>query len=213
MEAIAADYVSEIRQVQPKGPYFLAGHSFGGRAVYEMAQQLMRQGEDVAFLGLIDTYAPKGRKKRETAVPRAARHVGALRKRNLREMIAYIGTHAAKNLKYSCAALRLAALERLPPALGTPLIKPPSYGMRPDLYESMHKKANQRYVPQPYSGRMAVFSAEGLSEFHERHWQPLTLGGLTVIEIPGANHQSIVWPPHSAKLAAAFDACLDRASR
>ena len=212
MEAIAADYISEIRQVQRKGPYFLAGHSFGGRAAYEMAQQLTRQGEDVAFLGLIDTYAPKGRKKRETAVPRAARHVGALRKRNFREMIAYIGMHAAKNLAYGLAAARLAALENLPKPIGSRLINPPSYGLRPDLYESMHKKANQRYVPQPYCGRMAVFSAEGLAKFHQRHWQPLTLGGLTVIEIPNANHGSIVWPPHSAKLAAAFDACLDDAS-
>jgi thioesterase domain-containing protein len=44
MEAIAADYLAEIRKVQPKGPYFLAGYSFGGTAVLEMARQLAQSG-------------------------------------------------------------------------------------------------------------------------------------------------------------------------
>ena len=153
MEAIAADYITEIRQVQRKGPYFLAGHSFGGRVAFEMAQQLMRQGEAVDFLGLIDTYAPTGRKKHETTVPRVARHMSVLRKCNLRKMIAYIGMRAAKNLAHACAALRLAALDRLPKAIGARLIKPPSYGLRPDLYERMHKKAIRRYAPRSYRGR------------------------------------------------------------
>ena len=53
--SMAADYITEIRRVQPHGPYFLAGHSFGGRVSFEMAQQLVREGERVSFLGLIDT--------------------------------------------------------------------------------------------------------------------------------------------------------------
>ena len=53
--SMAADYVTEIRQVQPHGPYFLAGYSFGGRVSFEIAQQLVREGERVSFLGLIDT--------------------------------------------------------------------------------------------------------------------------------------------------------------
>lgn len=211
MEAIAAGYVTEIRQVQRKGPYFLAGHSFGGRVAFEMAQQLTRQGETVEFLGLIDTYAPTGRKKHETAVPRVARHITALRKSRLRTMIAYVGERAAKNLAYACAALRLAALERLPKVIAARFINPPSYGLRPDLYERMHKKAIRRYAPRSYRGHMVVFSAEGLTKFHQLHWRPLTLGGLSVIEIPGATHGSIVWAPHSAKLAAAFDNCLGSA--
>ena len=52
---MAADYVAEIRGVQPHGPYFLAGYSFGGRVSFEIAQQLVRAGERVSFLGMIDT--------------------------------------------------------------------------------------------------------------------------------------------------------------
>ena len=55
VETMAADYVLEIRRAQPRGPYFLAGHSFGGLVSFEIAQQLVRAGESVSFLGLIDT--------------------------------------------------------------------------------------------------------------------------------------------------------------
>jgi thioesterase domain-containing protein len=44
--------------VQPHGPYHLAGWSFGGVVAYEMAVQLERAGERVAFAGVLDTVAP-----------------------------------------------------------------------------------------------------------------------------------------------------------
>jgi thioesterase domain-containing protein len=54
IKSIAADYVSEIRRVQPHGPYFIGGVSFGAWVSFEIAQQLVREGERVNFLGLID---------------------------------------------------------------------------------------------------------------------------------------------------------------
>ena len=36
---MAAAYVSEIRTLCASGPYYLAGHSFGGLFAYEMWQQ------------------------------------------------------------------------------------------------------------------------------------------------------------------------------
>ncbi|MFK7837225.1 MAG: SDR family NAD(P)-dependent oxidoreductase [Sulfitobacter sp.] len=54
----AADYLSEIREIQPKGPYLLSGYSGGGVTAYEMAQQLRAQGEEVAVLALLDTPLP-----------------------------------------------------------------------------------------------------------------------------------------------------------
>jgi len=55
---IAGAYLSEIRQVQPEGPYQLAGYSFGCVVAFEMAQQLRRAGQDVALLALIDGNSP-----------------------------------------------------------------------------------------------------------------------------------------------------------
>lgn len=56
VEAMATAYISEVRGVQPKGPYYLAGGSSGGIIAYEMAQQLLQSGEEVAVVVLIDTY-------------------------------------------------------------------------------------------------------------------------------------------------------------
>ncbi|MBC8446872.1 MAG: amino acid adenylation domain-containing protein, partial [Chloroflexi bacterium] len=63
VEDMAAHYVDAVRTVQPEGPYFLAGWSLGGVLAFEMAQQLHRQGQRVALLGMIDTGAPARSKR------------------------------------------------------------------------------------------------------------------------------------------------------
>jgi acyl transferase domain-containing protein/thioesterase domain-containing protein len=57
-EAMAADYIAELRTIQPKGPYVLGGFSGGGITAYEMARQLHEQGEGIALLVLLDTPLP-----------------------------------------------------------------------------------------------------------------------------------------------------------
>ena len=61
VEEIAADYIREMHKKQPHGPYHLAGLSFGGLLAFEIAQQLRRKGEEVAFLVMFDTMMPMGR--------------------------------------------------------------------------------------------------------------------------------------------------------
>jgi amino acid adenylation domain-containing protein len=58
IEAIASIYIQAMQDLQPQGPYFLGGHSYGGNVVFEMAQQLVKQGEKVALLAIIDSSAP-----------------------------------------------------------------------------------------------------------------------------------------------------------
>lgn len=58
VEEMASHYIQEIHTIQPQGPYFLLGYSFGGLISLEMARQLKNQGEKVVFLGLLDTYSP-----------------------------------------------------------------------------------------------------------------------------------------------------------
>lgn len=59
MQAVAKRMVSLIRKVQPEAPYRLAGWSFGGALAYETAIRLSSMGEEIAFLGLIETYHPR----------------------------------------------------------------------------------------------------------------------------------------------------------
>ncbi|MEU9115705.1 alpha/beta fold hydrolase, partial [Streptomyces sp. NPDC048483] len=53
---MAADYIEQMRSVQPTGPYHLLGWSVGGLLAQEMAVQLQRAGEEVAVLALLDSF-------------------------------------------------------------------------------------------------------------------------------------------------------------
>ncbi|MFY0597547.1 MAG: SDR family NAD(P)-dependent oxidoreductase [Cognatishimia sp.] len=57
----ATDYLQELRQVQPHGPYMLGGFSGGGLTAYEMARQLKEQGEEVSLVVMLDTPLPQRR--------------------------------------------------------------------------------------------------------------------------------------------------------
>ncbi|NET44013.1 condensation domain-containing protein [Okeania sp. SIO2B3] len=59
VEDIAAHNIREIQSIQAQGPYLLGGHSFGGTVAFEMAQQLHKQGQEVALLAIIDVAAPE----------------------------------------------------------------------------------------------------------------------------------------------------------
>lgn len=56
--ALARQHVQKIRQIQPAGPYYLGGWSFGGIVAFEVAVQLEQQGAQVEQLFLIDSSAP-----------------------------------------------------------------------------------------------------------------------------------------------------------
>ncbi|MGC4051164.1 MAG: AMP-binding protein [Paludibaculum sp.] len=58
VEEVAARFVEQIRAVQTEGPYLLGGHCFGGIVAYEMARQLVSQGQRVDRLVLFETPAP-----------------------------------------------------------------------------------------------------------------------------------------------------------
>ncbi|MDR2155425.1 MAG: alpha/beta fold hydrolase, partial [Burkholderiaceae bacterium] len=56
LQGMATCFIRAIREIQPKGPYRIAGWSFGGMLAYEIASQLIGDNESVKFLGLLDTY-------------------------------------------------------------------------------------------------------------------------------------------------------------
>ncbi|WP_281893155.1 non-ribosomal peptide synthetase [Phytohabitans aurantiacus] len=56
VEQMAADYLDQIRSVQPSGPYHLLGWSFGGLVAHAIATRLQSEGEHVALLAVLDAY-------------------------------------------------------------------------------------------------------------------------------------------------------------
>ena len=55
--SLAKRYIDLIKTHQPYGPYFLSGWSFGGVIAFEMANQLIKNGDSVQHLFLIDSWA------------------------------------------------------------------------------------------------------------------------------------------------------------
>jgi amino acid adenylation domain-containing protein len=192
VEAMASDYITEIRRVQPHGPYFLAGHSFGGLVSFEIAQQLVRQGEHVSFLGLIDTRLRhtlgKEWPQMSTAEQLGHRVYGFLQK-----------LRWTKN-----ALLRRKHDLCLRVGLSIP------YEHRPPYYDRLCVRASRGYVPKPFSGHITMLSSAGNSERQKTQWEALARGGLTLFELP-AGHDDMVLPPHCKLLAEYFDACLGTA--
>jgi thioesterase domain-containing protein len=56
VEGVAEDFLDQIRQVQPSGPYNLLGWSYGGLVAHAMATRIQRQGQQVGLLALLDAY-------------------------------------------------------------------------------------------------------------------------------------------------------------
>ncbi|WP_217997249.1 amino acid adenylation domain-containing protein [Gordonia paraffinivorans] len=55
VDELAERYVNEIRRVQPNGPYHILGWSIGGTIAFAMATRLQADGEQVAYLGVMDS--------------------------------------------------------------------------------------------------------------------------------------------------------------
>ena len=55
---MAKIYIQEIKEVQPEGPYIIFGYCAGGTIAFEMARQLIENGEKVEKLVLFDARAP-----------------------------------------------------------------------------------------------------------------------------------------------------------
>lgn len=60
IEHMAAAYLIAVKQTRSSGPYVLGGWSLGGLIAYEMARQLIAQGDDVKQLIMLDTTIPDG---------------------------------------------------------------------------------------------------------------------------------------------------------
>jgi hypothetical protein len=57
-EAMATAHLKSMRTIQPEGPYLLGGWCNGGLLAYEMAMQLLAEGQKVDLLVLMDADGP-----------------------------------------------------------------------------------------------------------------------------------------------------------
>jgi amino acid adenylation domain-containing protein len=213
---MAAHYIKEIREVQPRGPYYLGGRSLGGTIAFEMACQLEASGEEVALVALLDTY-PVGHlkllpgadtrlKKLKRAGERLKCHFRNLAGLTLGEQARYV-TEKSRFLPTRVKTFWWRKTYRLFENLGRPL---PRFLRDVTEFNSM---AVAEYVPQPYPGPITLFwaSADRRASFDlVEGWRVLSAGGIDVQEISGS-HLNLITEPYVGELAEKLNACLAKA--
>jgi len=201
IEDMAAEYIREIRTVQPQGPYFLGGFSLGGKVAFEMAQQLHFLGEKVAMVALFDTQGPEWLKPLPVNA-RVSRHLANLLRLKPKEKLAYVQKKLTR--RYDSAQ-----------------IQPLPQVQHKSLLQQAHEQADRDYIAQVYPGRVILFRAseqpvEWLEEWLQwwgidpkLGWGSLVTGGLDLYEVPG-HHMNMFKEPYIQVLAEKLQACLDQ---
>jgi amino acid adenylation domain-containing protein len=202
IQQMAADYIQDIRTVQPQGPYCIGGFSAGGVVAFEMARQLRAAGQQVAILALLDSpidnpnqsgvAASKERFTRTVVFNiRYAFHTGLLS----------FARQKIKNFRMR-ANIRLWTIKN-------------SLGFKPSArtlgVEEAFLLALRNYVPQTYDGDATLFRAKDeLCSYSDETlgWRGLIKGRLEILEISG-DHDTILHEPHIGMLARLLNSCLD----
>jgi hypothetical protein len=198
--------------VQPEGPYFLGGYSFGGLLVFEVARQLMTLGERVALLALLDGTAPvKNNGSGAHALSYLAwKPTGLLGFRCPRVIVKLCehfrriqGWRGCVHLLSRIGAkiyrrLRIKSLKKTAKRIGyqffisidrdIPVI------CRETYIADLHRNARRNYRPISYLGPVLFFQALGNPADPLSTWQNLFEGEVDVHSIPG-NHQTIAQEP------------------
>jgi thioesterase domain-containing protein len=220
---IAAEHVAAIREVQPRGPYYLASWSFGGIVAFEMALQLEREGETVAFVGLLDTIVPTV--VTEDGVKRGADLVIALAEDDAARARLPFALRREELEGLDLDAQIRRAAEALHP--GEPARQELEAAVLREAYHTGQARIRSRseYTPGRFSGTLTLFRVseltEGYREFlassteEERHtlgWAPHTECPVEVHLMPG-QHATLASEPHVRVLAQSMRGALDSARR
>ncbi|HXM80023.1 MAG TPA: thioesterase domain-containing protein, partial [Thermoanaerobaculia bacterium] len=220
VDEMAAHYLREIRGIQPNGPYHLAGFCFGAILAFEMAQQLRRQGQEVALLASFDGGRPRYETSRagldatllvpdQSALRSIARRVSGhwrnFRRRGPAYLVERVRERAigpARTLEYSIGR-RLADRGRPLPAL-----------LRQRFFLRNNWHAEDDYRPRPYDGRMVVFSTPEWASEPTLGWKELVRGGIEVHPIAGdhRSHRDLMTGKFVTEVAARLRASLANSS-
>lgn len=198
IEETAACYLLDLQKVQPRGPYRLAGYSFGGVVAHEIACMLQDRGESVEFLAMFDTDNPTA----------PVRHF------SLTERLT-VFWRAHRHLPFFTRLIRLRA--RICEGLHTHLriaaeLKKARESAPGDAYSDLRRvqvreenwRAMQAYQPRHFAGKISLFKSTHVSDKYDRladyGWSPIAGGGLEILPVEG-EHLELFDPEHVGELA------------
>ena len=214
VEDMAVHYLSQVRGLQPRGPYYLGGVCLGGVVAFEMAQQLQHEGESVGLLLLIDSQFPGFPKHLPRRPLRASLtslldyYLGDLLMLPWAGKMRYLATRI-RNVNVRAAKAGKKLIGRILPVVEAEAVVASII----QKVKNANSLAGGSYYPQPYNGKVTLFWC---SEVPSRSYQDRRLGwsevagdGLEVHVIPG-NHMTMVDHPHVAVMADKLRTCLEK---
>ena len=203
LQEMAAYYVSEIRKVQPQGPYFLGGFSVGGIFAYEMAQQLVSVGQEVSVLAMLDA---------NTSDYPVYKEQGKSKSRKLKQWLQLetgeLLTNGIKRLQARSKKKINNMIVRFYKKMNFPL----SPYLRVHLVRQANQSMGERYQPKPYEHPIHVFCADQqpkeIIPDKSLGWKKYAVGPIHIHSIPG-NHETIFREPQVRVLAQEVQNVLD----
>ncbi len=210
VEEMAAEYLAELRAVQPEGPYRLGGWSMGGVVAFEMARQAEAAGDAVELLVLADPSATGEGEERPLSdaddpalLASFARHLGLDPERIALSAEELLRSGPGERPRLAWEAARAAGA--LPAELDLPRFE------RLWTVFRVNVSALRRYRPGACAADVLLVCAEERStpaaEVAGR-WRALTRGRVTAAVSPG-DHFGMVREPHVRDLAAHVSAALE----
>ncbi|MEH2040987.1 amino acid adenylation domain-containing protein [Nostoc sp.] len=222
---MASHYIQAMQTIQPKGPYFLGGHSLGSIVAFEMATQLLDQGHIVALAVMIDMSAPTSKDKQARIERLDWDHA-----RWLIELIKAVEVSLSMNIDISYDTLQSLPVEEqlkyVLQHLKMVNMLPPNAEITQMKNMVQALKANSlsliNYVPeQIYPGRITLLRASEIpperlaSKFSEISqdstwgWSEYSCEPVDIHFVPG-NHITMMAEPHVQVLAERLKVCIEQ---
>jgi acyl transferase domain-containing protein/thioesterase domain-containing protein/acyl carrier protein len=206
----AADYIAEMRIVQPHGPYLLGGFSGGGITAYEISHQLEAEGETVSLLAMLDTPLPQRRPLLKT--DRAIIHWQDIKSKGIMHLLQW----PIRRIKWELSK-RQANQDILETAT--------HHQFNNTGIETAFLQSVEAYKVKPWTGPVILFrpplvghwkvsqdqwiDSQRAYVFHDNDWSQWT-PHMRVFEVPG-DHDSMVLEPNVRVLATRMKACIEGA--
>jgi amino acid adenylation domain-containing protein len=190
VDDMATEYLEAVRRVQPHGPYQLVGMCRGAHIAFEMARRLRKENEEVAFVGILDTWVLENTYNKFLYVGYYARRIRSSLKLGFRDQIELLRKKAGGQSEQTAQAETSGAKETT-----TELANPMhAYFPGPD------------FQPKTYAGRVGVFRTrtQPLNRIRDKSlgWGKLAEGGVDIHYVPGRHGASVLREPHVQVLAA-----------
>jgi amino acid adenylation domain-containing protein len=216
VEEMAAHYVSEIRSLQPHGPYLLAGWCFGGIVAYEVAQRMQQLGEKVDLLVMFnaastpDHYLVKADEMFDRATLGQARRASSRWQEfsglKMRAKLEYVRRRVRGKLSaYQRNAYRYVSgvSRRMLCRVYITLRLPLPDDIRNYYFLYMNTIAESLYQPKPYSGDILIFRDQGPYRDPNLGWGRFVNGDIESHEVPVsvAHHRALMQEPVVGLLA------------